>query len=285
MSGPTVGRLGDGRLHLQYGPIDLVVTADGDGDAVGRSESAMRERFATILDELVDELDFLRADIESLPTVAGETAQRMVIATGDVRGDDFATSMVAVAGSVADTVADAGWKGSSLRRLIVNNGGDVALRQLSTETITIGVVDDVTTGRLAGRLHVAGDAGVGGVATSGWGGRSFSFGVADAVTVLAGTAAHADAAATLIANAVDLPGHASIIRRRACDIKHDSDLGERLVTCGVGELTEDEVLRALSAGERRAQTMLVTGHVKGVVLCLRGHRRVVLPPGVHLAAP
>ena len=285
MSGPTVGRLGDGRLHLQYGPIDLVVTADGDGDAVGRSESAMGERFATILDELVDELDFLRADIESLPTVAGETARRMVTATGDVRGDDFATSMVAVAGSVADTVADAGWKGASLRRLIVNNGGDVALRQLPTETITIGVVDDVTTGRLAGRLHVAGDAGVGGVATSGWGGRSFSFGVADAVTVLAGTAAHADAAATLIANAVDLPGHASIIRRRACDIKHDSDLGERLVTCGVSELTEDEVERALSAGERRAQTMLSTGHVKGVVLCLRGHRRVVLPSGIYLAAP
>ena len=282
MSGPTIGRLGDGRLHLQYGPIDLVVTADGNDDDVRRSESAMEQRFATVLDELVDELDSLRADVASLPRVSGETARRMVIATGDVRGDDFATSMVAVAGSVADTIADAGWKTASLRRLIVNNGGDVALRQLPTETITIGVVDDVTTGRLAGRLHVAGDSGVGGVATSGWGGRSFSFGVADAVTVLAGTAAHADAAATLIGNAVDLPGHAAVVRRRACDIKHDSDLGERLVTCGVGELTDDEVERALAAGERRAATMLATGYVKGVVLCLRGRRRVVLPPGASL---
>ena len=52
-----------------------------------------------------------------------------------------------------------------------------------------------------------------GIATSGWRGRSFSLGIADAVTVLAATAAEADAAATVIANAVDLPGHPAIDTR------------------------------------------------------------------------
>ena len=66
-----------------------------------------------------------------------------------------------------------------------------------------------------------------GVATSGWRGRSFSLGIADAVTVLAATAAAADAAATIIANAVDLPGHPAIARRPASELEDDSDLGDR----------------------------------------------------------
>ena len=73
-----------------------------------------------------------------------------------------------------------------------------------------------------------------GIATSGWRGRSFSLGIADAVTVLAATAAKADAAATIIANAVDLPNHAAITRVPAREIAPDNDLGERLVTRAVG---------------------------------------------------
>ena len=88
-----------------------------------------------------------------------------------------------------------------------------------------------------------------GVATSGRHGRSFSLGIADAVTVLAKTAASADAAATIIANAVDLPGHPAIIRRPACELQPDSDLGPRLVTREVGELAGNEIEEALAAGE------------------------------------
>jgi hypothetical protein len=59
---------------------------------------------------------------------------------------------------------------------------------------------------LGDRLTIRSEDGVRGVATSGWRGRSFSLGIADAVTVLARSGAEADAAATLIANAVNLPG-------------------------------------------------------------------------------
>jgi uncharacterized protein len=68
------------------------------------------------------------------------------------------------------------------------------------------------------------DIPVRGIATSGWRGRSFSRGIADSVTVLAKTAAMADAAATVIANAVNVV-HPGIVRRPACDIRDDSDWG------------------------------------------------------------
>ena len=73
-----------------------------------------------------------------------------------------------------------------------------------------------------------------GVATSGRHGRSFSLGIADAVTVLARTASQADAAATIIANAVDLPGHPAVRRMPANELQPDSDLGARPVTRDVG---------------------------------------------------
>ena len=53
--------------------------------------------------------------------------------------------------------------------------------------------------RLKSLLAAVTGSPVRGVATSGWRGRSHSLGIADSVTVLAATAAMADAAATVIA--------------------------------------------------------------------------------------
>lgn len=280
MSGAVTARLPDGRLHLQYGPIDLVIGVDGDASAVTSASDAMVERFATVLDELVAELGLLRSDVRLAPQVEGLVAGRMVERAGRLCDGEFATAMIAVAGAVADTIADVGWAAAPLRRLHVNNGGDIALRQSSTSSTVIGVVDDVVSGVLAGRLHVAGDSGIGGVATSGWGGRSLSLGIADAVTVLAADATTADVVATLVANAVDLPGHPSVVRRPAAELRDDTDLGMRPVTVGVGELSVDDVAHALDAGEVRAREALLHPEVRAVVLCLRGQRRLVgpLPP-------
>ena len=60
------------------------------------------------------------------------------------------------------------------------------------------------------------------------------------VTVLADTAACADVAATLIANAVDLPGHGAITRAPARTLFPDSDLGAIPVTTDVGALSAAE---------------------------------------------
>lgn len=274
-SGAVAARLPDGRLHLQHGPIDLVIGIDGSAADVAAAEAAMTSRFGSVLQELVADLDRLRSDVREQPAVNGRIAGRMVERTAALCGGDFATAMICVAGAVADEIARVGWSAAHVERLHVNNGGDIAVRQIASAVTSIGVVDDVVSARLVGRLHVAGDSGIGGVATSGWGGRSMSLGIADAVTVLAVDALTADVVATLVANAVDLPGHPAMLRRPANQLRDDSDLGDRLVTCGVGDLTAAEVSAALDAGEIRARRALADPDVRAVLLWLRGERRVV----------
>ena len=109
---------------------------------------------------------------------------------------------------------------------------------------------------------------------SGAGGRSFSLGIADAVTVLARNAAEADAAATLVANAVDLD-HPAVRRTPARLLDPDSDLGDRLVTIEVGLLEPAAVEEALERGAAKARRFLASGRIGGAVLLLRGQSRVV----------
>ena len=129
-------------------------------------------------------------------------------------------------------------------------------------------------------MTVRADDPVRGIATSGRHGRSFSLGIADAVTVLAKTAAQADAAATIVANAVDLPDHSAIIRLPATELQPDSDLGDRLVTRDVGPLTEQEIEEALEAGARRARQLLAAGLIEGAALRLLGETVVVGARGI-----
>jgi ApbE superfamily uncharacterized protein (UPF0280 family) len=125
--------------------------------------------------------------------------------------------------------------------------------------------------------HPARGLATSGRACKGHGGRSFSFGIADSVSVLARTAAQADAAATIIANAVDLPGHSAIDRRPASAIDPASDLGHRLITFDVGPLDDAAIHRALDAGETMADMLLRNRLIDGAILTLRGHLRIPSP--------
>jgi ApbE superfamily uncharacterized protein (UPF0280 family) len=98
-------------------------------------------------------------------------------------------------------------------------------------------------------------------------------GIADAVTVLARSAAMADAAATMIANAVDLPGHSAVSRRPAVEMQAESDLGHRLVTVGVGPLGMADLARALDAGLAAARDFAARGLIEGAALFLQGQVR------------
>ena len=53
--GPTAHLLPDGRLHLNHGPIDLIVEAFGARGDVQTAYGRASDRFATILEELVAE--------------------------------------------------------------------------------------------------------------------------------------------------------------------------------------------------------------------------------------
>jgi len=285
MEAATLRRLADGRrLHLSHGPIDIILEASGPAAAVAAAEAAAWTRFGTVLPELCGELGLLRTAADSLPgRPAGTVARRMVDAVLPHAPDTFITPMAAVAGAVAEEVLGAMTAAAPLRRAYVNNGGDIALHLAPDEAFTLGIVDNPEAPRLAGSARIAATDAVRGVATSGWRGRSFSLGIADAVTVLAATASAADAAATLIANAVDLPGHPAIARAPAASRQPDSDLGERLVTVAVGALDADEIDAALERGLARARRLVDAGHIAAAVLLLGGRSRAAGPMRLGLA--
>lgn len=271
-----VALLDDGRLHLNDGPIDLIVFVD---DAEWLRKPAFEvaiNRFSTILDELCEELSYLRApsdDGRSLP--CGVVARRMEMATRPLSFERFITPMAAVAGAVADEVLATMLSAAPLRRAYVNNGGDIALHLSGDATLKVGLIDRPDKPGLFGVAALEASNGVRGVATSGWRGRSFSLGIADAVTVLAADAARADAAATLVANAVDLPGHAGVARMPANQIDPQTDLGDRLVTRDVGDLSETDVAHALDRGEKEAQRLICAGAILAASLRLGATTRVV----------
>ena len=277
MDGPKSAMLPDGRrLHLQHGPIDLVIDACGPPDEVAAAYRQALRRFRTVLLELVSELGELRKPAGpelSEEAFRGPTARRMARAVR-VHAGAFVTPMAAVAGAVADEVLAALREGRLLARANVNNGGDIALHLAPGESYAAGLVSRLDRPRPDGMCTITHDMPVRGIATSGRGGRSFSLGIADAVTVLARTAAAADAAATLIANAVTID-HAEIRRAAAETLDPDSDLGKLLVTTAVGRLDDDAVAAALAGGVATAARMRDSGLIHGAALCLKEEYRVV----------
>lgn len=274
---PQIALLPDGkRLHLQDGPIDLVIEASGGETEVRAAYDAAAQRFTGLLDELCGELVELRQPADPVRcTLKGVVARRMHAAVAPFAAKQFITPMAAVAGSVAEEILGAMLDAARLRQAYVNNGGDIALHLTGGAQFTVGLMDRPDRHGLMRTIDIDADDPARGIATSGRHGRSFSLGVADAVTVLARTASQADAAATIVANAVDLPGHPAIVRCPANDLQPDSDLGARLVTRDVGKLREDEVDDALRAGAIRARQLLAAGLIEGAALRLLGETVVV----------
>src|SRR6202165_479188 len=286
---PQIMYLADSRrLHLQDGPIDLIVEAHGSESSVRAAYDAAARRFTGLLDELCGELPVLRQAADPKRCLLqGTAARRMHEAVAPFAVGHFIAPMAAVAGAVAEEILGAMLRAAPLERAYVNNGGDIALHLADGERFTVGLADRPEAPGLMRTMIIHADDPTRGVATSGRHGRSFSLGIADAVTVLARTASQADAAATIIANAVDLPGHPAIVRCPANALQPDSDLGARLVTRDVGPLSGREVEDALEAGAACARQLLAAGLINGAALRLQGEiagvaTRVIEMPGSQM---
>ena len=264
---PSARLLSGDRLHLQHGPSDLIIWAEGGRDAAYR---AAVKRFETIIAEIVAELPVLREMLSPLIIKPkGQIAQRMHMACTPFASTGYLTRMAAVAGSVADEVLSAMCQHADISRAYVNNGGDIALYLGRGTSLSTAIKDH--GGRDLGRIQIDASDQIGGIATSGRLGRSHSLGIAESVTVLSPSAAAADVAATLIANAVDLPGHPAITRRAACELDEASDLGDLPVVTGCDPLSAAECTRALAAGKRRADDFQRQGLINMAALFLQGH--------------
>jgi len=253
--------LADGRrLHLNDGPIDLIIGADGRPDQTAAAFAAARHRFETVLDELCGELPLLRQ--RTGPVLRGSVAQRMRQATLLHARSVFITPMAAVAGAVAEEILSAMTSAADLDRAYVNNGGDIALHLGRGQSFSVGLIDRPDRPSQFAAASIAYNDPVRGIATSGWRGRSFSLGIADA-------------AATVLANAVDLPGHPAVARTAATILQPDSDLGDLPVTCGVAHLETHDIDEALGRGEAAAHCLLGEGVIVAAALHLQGVTRTM----------
>jgi len=287
------------RLHLQEGPIDLVIKASGRDDACDLAYRNMEARFEGLLSSLVEELPALRTNMSDLlagldsrrqaSPFRGPVACRMYQAClqtlehAEVEAE--VTPMAAVAGAVADHVLAAAADIPGLTSLYVNNGGDIAFHLQAGEEFICGICDyesamtacdagSIGSARSA-QIKIRHDNPVRGIASSGRLGRSFSLGIADSVTVLADNAALADVVATVLANQVDLPDHPAVQRISANELDPDTDLGDRMVVTDLAALTKQDIHTALQGGARCAEPLVQSGLIHAAYLSLRGEHTAV----------
>lgn len=259
------------RLHLQHGPIDLIISANKNRHL---AFEAAKNSFETVLEELVAELPSLRSKMSPMTTQPnGAIAMKMHLAARPFSSDQFVTRMAAVAGAVADSVLHAMKVASSFDKAYVNNGGDIALYLVGGEEFVTAISSH--NGSDLGRISIKPNDNIQGIATSGRHGRSLSLGVADSVTVLAKTAAEADVAATLIANEVDIPNHPLILRESALSLAPDSDLGDRLVVTDCKPLNSKDQNIAIDRGEARALDFLDRGLIQAAAIFFQDEIRVI----------
>jgi uncharacterized protein len=281
---PSINRLPGDRLHLRHGPIAIVLKVWATPDIVRQAQRLVTRHFPKILPELADELDALRRPIQKGVKFQGKVAQCMAEAVLPF-ADVYVTPMAAVAGAVGEEVLRIVKAAGAIEKAYINNGGDIAFHLAAGHSLNFGVAGDFSEGptpAINGTLTLTADMGLAGIATSGAQGRSFSLGIADSVTILARTASMADAAASLVANAVNIDSRA-VTRKAASKLDPDTDLGDLLVTTKVGKLSKDEISAALDAGAQQAEIYLKKGLLAGAVLMLQGEVRTVGAPMLALA--
>jgi len=183
-------------------------------------------------------------------------------------GEPTLTPMAAVAGAVADTVAD--WlQANGAHRAVVNNGGDVAIRLTPGWEVEIGLISNLASRKVDQLLTITAESGIGGVATSGLGGRSFTRGLAQGVSVLAGSGVLADALATQLANASYLDSE-RVVTTLAGRLDPQSDIRDLTVVVAVDCLSEVEVDQALAQVQSEAERQRALGNLLALSACVQG---------------
>ena len=176
-----VRELAPGQVYFDYGPVSMVVTAvrNGTGDsALCASAAEVVERNLRTLGQSLDMLRRYPAHVD--PEALTGTARQMadaVLATGD----PWLTPMAAVAGAMSDAVADFLWE-QGAEKVTANNGGDIALRLAPGQKLDMGILYDLNRSGVDRVVRLLPEHGIGGVATSGLGGRSLTTGIASSVT-------------------------------------------------------------------------------------------------------
>ncbi len=260
--------LGDGTVLAQCGPMRMFI--DGAVGSVRQPELCRRAGREAVgfLERIAAQRNLLKRPAMEMDEPVGEPLAALMWNAARLVGDPDLTPMAAVAGAIADAVADF-LENRGMTRVVVNNGGDLALRLKGNERLAVGIRPSIESQTVSHRIVAGPDLKIGGVATSGLGGRSFTRGVADAATILAARSVQADAAATAVANACNVESP-SVVRRRAETIDPETDLAGLDVTVRAGNLSEAEREAALKNGLARARILEEAGLIVGACIFVQG---------------
>ena len=271
MDSQWLTEVGPGKLFLDYGPISMVIAASRNGEPLTALCRDAGQIAVDCLTELGPQLKLLkRSWTQFEPGELSGVAVTMWQAVQATADNDL-TPMAAVAGAFADKVAD--WlQQQGATKVLVNNGGDVAIRLLADETTKVGVMPEIGGEGFSKLVRLTSGDGIGGIATSGLGGRSFTCGVMESVTVLAKSCAVADAFATSLANASYIDSSA-VVRGLARLIDPDTDIPDLMVTESVGRLTPQEVQQSMQQVLTRLRDNVDKRIIKGATLHLQGANR------------
>ncbi len=258
----------EGMVLVSSGPLHMTILVK-KRDRFLNDEAEEGARYALhLLKHLSDFLPVVKqksvrlTSRKDFPGVVNE----MILATQAME-DPSLTPLAAVAGATADLVADfLLQKGAT--KIVVNNGGDIGIRLREGETARVGLCLDISKREVDSYVRVDRDCGI---CTSGFGGRSFTLGVADSVVTLSGRASVADAAATRLGNKTNLLSP-KILREKAKNIYPDTDIPDEEVTVSVGDLSELEIKKALRNGKVEASTLIRKHLIDGAVIAVKGMR-------------
>ncbi len=261
--------LENGTILVDYGPMHMFISAFENGKPIINLAKEGAYFAMGILEELAEFLPVIKRRSKELINEEGypDVVRRMIEVTRMI-GEPDLTPLAAVAGAASDLVADfISQKGGT--KIIVDNGGDIALRLKKGEVAKIGVKTEIYAKGPSYLISIGSDAGVGGIATSGLGGRSFTKGIASAVTVLSKTASLADASATVVGNFTNVED-SNIERALAEKIYPDTDIRGEWVTLKVGRLSQGKIDEALERGLSKAETICQRGFIKGALIAVQG---------------
>ncbi len=258
-----------GIVRLDYGPTQITIFASRSGDLLtDLAQNSARYAISVLTELAVYKAIAAKSQSEIIDgsdhSGFPEVLQRMIQSV-KLSGDVTLTPMAAVAGTIADMTAE--WLAAQgATKAIVNNGGDIAIRLSKGERTTVGIAPAIGLSPTH-VIHIdsALDSPIGGVATSGLGGRSFTKGIATAAVVAARTASFADACATSVGNATYVE-HPNIIRTLAQYLDPNTDLWGHGVVREVGKLPEEVLRQALYHGWQRANELYQGGFINGAAI-------------------
>ena len=261
--------LPSGSVLVDCGPMRMFISVFENGKPlVDLAKEGARVAIG-VLEELARYLHVIKRkareleDEKSYPDVVG----RMIESTKKM-GELDLTPLAAVAGTTSDVVADFLYSQGGTK-IIVDNGGDIAVRLREGEVARVGVKTDIDASRPTYLILIDSAMGIGGVATSGLGGRSFTKGIASAATVLSQSASLADAAATVIGNSTHVEDP-NIKRSLAERIYPDTDIAGEWVTTEVGRLSQEKIEEALRNGLSKAHSICQKGFIKAALVAVKG---------------